>query len=489
MNLLNLRKSMDYYIPLIIQNAFNKRIAKVIYLVLVTMILFIGFSHWGYDDPFITYRYSENLRHGLGFVFNSGEKVLSTTTPLFTLLLALLGEIWSDIPKLANLIGAFSLALGGLFLWDLAQTWHMPLVGWGGLFLYPTFPLLVSTMGSETLLYIAICLGAFAMYARQSYSLTAIFSALAVLTRPDGILVAIILAAHFLLIGRRQVRWVSIALFLCLTIPWFVFAWSYFGSPLPVTMVVKQHQGSMAISQGFFEGWLTIFRPYLSWPYFIELGLVIAGLIFMFRKASQWVLILFWTLLYFFSYSVLGVSRYFWYYAPLLPIWIVMIGLGVSSLQRFFSPNRKRIFWIGFLVLFLCLSLVQSLDLWHLRQTPDPRLIMYRDVGEWLQENTLPSSSVGTLEVGIIGFYSQRKIIDFAGLIQPIVGDQLTKSSTYDDSAVWAVDYFQPDYLALSAKNFPRLEQEYITQHCEIIRVFLAHAYGNSTDFNIYQCN
>ena len=480
---------MDYSLPLILQNAFNKRITKVLYLILVTMILFISFSHWGYDDPFITYRYSENLRQGLGFVFNAGERVLSTTTPLFTLLLALLGEIWSDIPKLANLIGAFSLALGGLFLWDLAQTWHTPLVGWGGLILYPTFPLLVSTLGSETLLYIALCLGAFAMYARQSYSLAAIFAALAVLTRPDGILVAIILAAHFLVKERRQVRWVSIALFFCFTIPWFVFAWSYFGSPLPVTMVVKQHQGSMAISQGFFEGFLTIASPYFKWSYFIELGLVIVGLVFMFRKASQWVLILSWTLLYFFSYSVIGVSRYFWYYAPLLTIWIVMIGLGISSLQRFFTPNRKLLFWIVSLVLFFCMFLAQSLDLWRLRQNPDPRLMMYRDVGEWLQENTLPSSSVGTLEVGIIGYYSQRKIIDFAGLIQPIVGDQLTKSSTYDDSAVWAVDHFQPDYLVLNANNFPRLEQEYINQHCEIIRVFLGNAYGNPTDFYVYQCN
>src|SRR5450759_412222 len=123
----------------------NKTIRAVIYLVGNKLLIYSFFYYWGYDDPFITYRYAANLQHGLGFVYNSGERVLSTTTPLFTILLALLGNLWHDLPHLAVLLGAFSLALGGLFLWDLAHTWQAPLVGWSGLLLYPTFPLLVST--------------------------------------------------------------------------------------------------------------------------------------------------------------------------------------------------------------------------------------------------------------------------------------------------------------------------------------------------------
>ena len=40
------------------------------------------------DDAFITYRYAENLAGGLGFVYNAGERVYGTTTPLLTLVLA-----------------------------------------------------------------------------------------------------------------------------------------------------------------------------------------------------------------------------------------------------------------------------------------------------------------------------------------------------------------------------------------------------------------
>ena len=145
----------------------NDVVLKSVYLLIVTIIIYLLFSHWAYDDPFITYRYAQNLAQGDGFVYNSDQRVLSTTTPLFAILLALLANIWSEIPHLANLIGSFSIALGGLFLWDLGQSWKTPLVGWTGLLLYPTFPLLLSTIGSETPLYLALCLGAFAFYARK----------------------------------------------------------------------------------------------------------------------------------------------------------------------------------------------------------------------------------------------------------------------------------------------------------------------------------
>jgi hypothetical protein len=40
------------------------------------------------DDAFITYRYARNLATGRGFVYNEGERVLGTTTPLYAMILA-----------------------------------------------------------------------------------------------------------------------------------------------------------------------------------------------------------------------------------------------------------------------------------------------------------------------------------------------------------------------------------------------------------------
>lgn len=49
------------------------------------------------EDALITYRYSENLALGRGFVFNAGERILGTTTPLFTMILGLLGAILAGL--------------------------------------------------------------------------------------------------------------------------------------------------------------------------------------------------------------------------------------------------------------------------------------------------------------------------------------------------------------------------------------------------------
>jgi 4-amino-4-deoxy-L-arabinose transferase-like glycosyltransferase len=65
------------------------------------------------DDAYITLRYARNRAHGQGFVYNPGERVLGTTTPLYTLLLvpgvSLFGS--EGLPRYATQLNAF---FGGL---------------------------------------------------------------------------------------------------------------------------------------------------------------------------------------------------------------------------------------------------------------------------------------------------------------------------------------------------------------------------------------
>ena len=85
-------------------NHVRKIALAILYLLLTTGILSILFSLWAYDDPFITYRYANNLSRGLGLVYNPGERLFSTTTPLFALLLAILSPILPDLHGLAIFI-------------------------------------------------------------------------------------------------------------------------------------------------------------------------------------------------------------------------------------------------------------------------------------------------------------------------------------------------------------------------------------------------
>ena len=104
-------------------------IAVFITVILITLLIW-RYSAWYYDDPFITYRYSWNLIHGNGFVYNPGQRVLSTTTPFFTLFLAGSGMIWPNIPKIASISGCIFAGLSGLIFWDLAKQWKFTVASW-----------------------------------------------------------------------------------------------------------------------------------------------------------------------------------------------------------------------------------------------------------------------------------------------------------------------------------------------------------------------
>jgi len=478
---------------------------KLVYLLFLTGVLFLSLSHRVYDDPFITFRYAENLRNGLGFVYNAGERVLSTTTPLYTVLLASISMIWpGHLPQLANLVGALSVAVGGFLLWDLAQTWKAPLVAWSVLLLYPTFPLLLSTLGSETPLFLAFVLGTFACYARRRYQWAVILVALAILTRSDGILVAALLGVHYLWQKRAELRkqtfwreqpWSFVGIAFGLLLFWHGFAWIYFGAPIPVTLAAKQAQGRMAISQHFAPGLLTVAGWYAGrWQYWVELLLALLGVGVAVAKKRQWLLVLAWTGLYMLAYSLLGVTRYFWYYAPLVPGWVITVGLGITFIfwlpipVRSSDPLAGRRICLGLAVTFLtAIFLGQLSHFQKMINTNDARYPIYRAVGEWLEENTPADASVGALEVGMIGYFSKRPMVDFAGLISPKVADQMTMDSTYDDTAIWATQTYQPEYLALIVGAHPRLEAEIVAELCQPVKKFNGSEY-NYHDMVVFAC-
>jgi hypothetical protein len=91
---------------------------------------------------------------------------------------------------------------------------------------------------------------------------------------------------------------------------------------------------------------------------------------------------------------------------------------------------------------------------------PEAKTAIYRRVGEWLAASTPPEATVGVLEVGVIGYYSDRRIVDFLGLLQPAVAQALARGDIF-----WAVPAYTPDYLALTAVNplytYPILEDEW----------------------------
>ena len=456
----------------------------------VTAGLFGLLRGWGYDDPYITYRYAENLARGSGFVYNAGERVLSTTTPLYAAILALAKLAGADIPLASNLIASASLAIGGLAIWWLGQAWQTPVAGAVGLLLYPLSPMLSSTIGAETALYLCLVLLGLLAYTRERYAWAAALLAAAALARADGLLAAAACAGHFLIARRRPIPWRAIGLYAALLVPWLLFAWAYFGTPFPATLEAKRHQGLLPVSEQFLPGLLRLVRDsYWRAPsYRPHLVVAALGLCAGLARRSGWLLIICWSLLYAAAYTALGVTSYFWYYGPIALGFVALLGLGGEAI---FNTARRvaALGWAAAAATLLVAMLLapQLASLRYQVTHPDQRLAIYRAAGLWLRERTPPDASVGALEVGIIGYYAERRIVDFGGLIQPEVARQLTPATSYDEAAVWAADRYRPDYLVLRPGALPALERAWVAGHgCRTAQTLSDAAYD--AQLVVYDC-
>lgn len=443
---------------------------------LVGLLLLLGRK--GYDDPYITFRYARNLQAGHGLVYNVGQRVLSTTAPMYAVLLAGLGFLWPDFPALGNAFSACCLVVGALFLYLLSAENGKRAVGMIAALLLSLSPELIPTFGAETCTVVMLTLGALWAYGRSRYSLSAVLLAMVVMVRPDGLL-AVVAVAVYHLVTRQPVPWRATLLWAVLVGIWYAGLWWYFGTPLPVTLQAKQQQGQMAISDSFAGGFLATIRTRGSLPLFWLQGILAAvGLGHVIRRARHWMPLLLWTALYFVAYTALGVSRYFWYYGPLAPAIVVLVAEGtVASLQavsRLRVPRPLLLSACGLVVIAVLVPLLaQTLAVGWL---DDARVEVYTEIGHWLKERTEPEATAGVLEAGIIGYYAERTVVDFAGLIQPEVAQQLGPSSTYEDSAAWAIQRYWPDYVVMYATGFSHVTlSDWFRANYQPVQVFSDH--------------
>ena len=217
------------------------------------------------DDAFITFRYAVNLAGGQGFVYNPGEYVLGTTTPLYTLFLTL--GVWLAG---ADALPAFSTALNALFdagtvvlLILLARGLKLHWMAGGALgilFAISDKSVIFSVGGMETSVFLFFLTGTAAFLMMERPALSMASGALAVLTRPDG-LVLVLLAMLAWCLHRRKFDRSLIRSLLIFAVPvglWAVFSWFYFGSPLPNSIAAKRLAYSSDVK------WWQLFQEFLQ---------------------------------------------------------------------------------------------------------------------------------------------------------------------------------------------------------------------------------
>lgn len=403
------------------------------------------------EDAYITLRYAENLAMGNGFIYNPNERVLGTTTPLFTFILALAHLVKLDamaFGKLLNILsdGVSTYLIARLFA---KKQFQRPIPGLFAALVYAvsSTSISVSIGGMET--GIVSMLGLMAIYAYidgKSMPLYVI-GAILFLLRIDSLLLIGILFVS-LAIRQRKVEGKAVCVFLIIIAPWILFATYYFGSFVPTSVIAKLTVYAEARkSDTLFRNamWLNheAFRTQfaLGWSQIIcsvlfclgAMKILLCGVDYFKQRSTHpaWQLLfpaLCWLLIYFGTMLMSYVPAFPWYFLPPWGLFIIILFIGadwvlVEPISRLLPTQLRRPYlWQTLLVLMFLFGLNHTKrierNLVQIQKSEDT--VRY-PLGLWFRQYSEPHDRIFLEPIGYIGYFSQRRVLDMVGLVSPEV--------------------------------------------------------------------
>ena len=427
-------------------------------LVLASACLFLSreraIAHvWGFplDDSWIHAVFARNIASGQGFSFNPGERVAGSTAPLYTILLALLYRVTGEFVWTAKVLGLLCqcasavLILFAMLRWD-PQGWIKAFLA--ALLVAISPPLLWGSLsGMEISLYLLfVCAGIYFL-ARGQPVLVTLCWAVGVWVRPDGLF---LLALGVLLARRDRVKCALVAL--GALAPFFLFNLAVGGTLFPQTVGAKAHLG---IDLGkrtwnLLREWGALWGvPYkkteaLEHPALFLVG-ILAGAWALRRKQPLLALyaIGFPIALSLFRGESGSGKRYILY---VIPFAAILAANGFEYLARKIRRERAReiliaagaalVLWQGAYVAHKATQYgwnVQNIDK------------MQGYLGRLSHYLTNPGDRIATNDIGAIGFYSGRTIVDLVGLVTPSMPLPQALSRYRPELLIIFVDWFK-DY-------------------------------------------
>jgi arabinofuranosyltransferase len=428
------------------------------------------------DDAYITFRYARNLLSGYGMVYNPGEFILGTTTPLYTLLMAGLGFLsggsQAPFPILAWLTNAVADAITCFLLIRLAGLFQHRNVGIAAALVWAVAPWSVTFAigGMETSFFVFLTTTTFYLHSKDRPIESALFGGLSLITRPDALLFLLPLAVERVRRSLRPsrinpqpfpIRWGEILAFIIPVLGWAIYGSYLYGNPVPQSMSAKAAAYQLPQQAGLIrllQHYATPFLGHLMFGnWWIAVGLVLFPVLYglgslkvLREKISLWP-ILAYPWIYLLAFAVANPLIFRWYLTPPLPVYFLGIFLGVERL----STDLK------FKPLLLILSVaVTALTIngWTLEpdhgpNRPAPNMafikleLLYEQVGIMLQDEILPEQVLAAGDIGALGYYSNARILDTIGLVSPASLKYYPAPSSY-----YVINYAIPPKLILDLR-------------------------------------
>ncbi len=428
------------------------------------------------DDAFITFRYARNILAGFGPVYNPGEAVLGTTSPLYMALMSALGLVsggsHAPFPILAWLVNALADAITCWILIRLAQALGRRNAGLAAAAVWAVAPWSVTFAigGMETSVFVLLASATFYFHSTDRPIPAALMGALALLTRPDALILLIPLVVDRLRrslpssrlnpeplrISARE----SVA-FLAPVLTWVILSAAVFGNPLPHSIAAKvaaYHLPREAALVRLLQHFATPFiedqvlgNAWIGLGFVAYFGLYLAGATAVIRrKPAAWAVLVYpWA--YFAAYAVANPLIFRWYLTPPLPVFFLGIFFGVDRIAHGFRLPALTAAVAAIAVAF-------SLHAWtwrpdHGPQRPAPTMayirleLLYRQAAHVLEPMLQPGQVLAAGDVGVLGYQTGARILDAVGLVTP----QATKYYPLPDAS-YVINYAMPAALIDDAR-------------------------------------
>lgn len=198
-----------------------------------------GFPRWVVDDAYIILRYAENLAEHGEPTWNLGEDPVEGYTGFAMVGLAALAMKLSIPPVAAlHIVGVFSFFAGAALIILLFRGFDPGSVS--ALVIYLTAPFLYTHAwsGLETTMFASAILFALYAYTLRRRGLFVAALIFLSLTRPEGVLLALILLVLYRPFDLRAVIW-----YMAPCAIYFLWRWGYYGRILPNTYYAKSSGG------------------------------------------------------------------------------------------------------------------------------------------------------------------------------------------------------------------------------------------------------
>lgn len=499
--------------PVASQSFAPHRAACVVFFTVLGIALsFAVYTRHAWEDYYITYRCSKNLATGQGLVFTPGERVHAFTSPLNTLIPAALSYATGNVSDrlvfwLFRIFSAGALAAAAVLLYQIARSQSFgPLATFTLLGLFATLPGIVdfSINGQETglmMFFLALALHSLTVPGGRPTLRLAIAWAGLLWTRPDAFVYIAAIAATFLLfnagssalrtrIGLAKTYLVAGAGATALYLPWLAWAWCYFGSPVPHTIVAKGLHHSLGLPDLWEKSVASlgqlfsckallldlIFAPpyaiFGGWPAWVPAGCRLLAWTAAFywllpfgQRQTRAVSLAFLVALWYLSVVAPGACPWYLPNAAILGVYVLghLVQQSADVLRLFaelkpggeyllrardWASSRARLLHRAAAVAipaFSAAMLVLSAFQLRIQQREIERGNRMQ-IGLWLRANAKsPDDSVFLEPLGYIGYYSQLKMLDWPGLCSPEVVAFRKKSQD------WAklLAELRPDWLVL----------------------------------------